>query len=53
MSHAHRLIALSRNKALQDLIVRVPISRKMARRFVSGETLDEAIDAIASSTGQG
>lgn len=40
------LIALSRNKALQDLIVRVPISRKMARRFVSGETLDEAIDAV-------
>ncbi len=40
------LIALSRNKALQDLIVRVPISRKMARRFVSGETLDEALDAV-------
>ncbi len=40
------LIALSRNKALQDLIVSVPISRKMARRFVSGETLDEALDAV-------
>ena len=33
------LIALSQNKRLQDLIVRVPISRRMARRFVAGETL--------------
>lgn len=47
------LIALSRNKALQDLIVRVPISRKMARRFVSGETLDEAISAVAALNREG
>ena len=40
------LIALSRNNALRDLIVRIPASREMARRFVAGETLDEAIDVV-------
>ena len=40
------LIALSRNETLQDLITRVPASRKMAQRFVAGETLDEAIEAV-------
>ena len=47
------LIALSKNKALQELIVRVPISRRMARRFVAGETLDEALAAVKSLNGQG
>ena len=47
------LIALSRNKALQDLIVRIPVSRKMARRFVAGETLDEAIEAVRRLNRQG
>jgi proline dehydrogenase len=47
------LIALSRNKALQDLIVQVPISRQMARRFVAGETLDEAIAAVQVLNAQG
>jgi len=40
------LISLSRNRALQDAIVRVPVSRRMARRFVAGETLEEAIAAV-------
>ncbi len=47
------LIAFSKNKALQDLIVQVPISRQMARRFVAGETLEEAIAAVKSLNAQG
>lgn len=47
------LIALSKNKALQDLIVRVPVSRRMARRFVAGETLEDAIAAVKSLNDQG
>lgn len=47
------LIALSKNKTLQDLIVRVPMSRRMARRFVAGETLDEALSAVQSLNNQG
>ena len=47
------LIALSRNKTLQDLIVTVPLARKMARRFVPGETLDDAIRAVRQLNEQG
>ena len=47
------LIALSKNKGLQDLIVQVPISRQMARRFVAGETLADAIAAVQSVNAQG
>jgi proline dehydrogenase len=47
------LIALSRSKALQDLIVRVPVSRRMARRFVAGETLVDAIAAVMALNQQG
>jgi proline dehydrogenase len=47
------LIALSRNKTLQHLIVRVPVSRRMAMRFVAGETLDEAIEAVRKLNQQG
>jgi len=47
------LIALSKNQTLQDLIVRIPISRQMARRFVAGETLDDAIAAVKNLNGQG
>lgn len=47
------LIALSKNKALQDLIVRVPVSRRMARRFVAGETLADAIAAVKALNAQG
>ena len=47
------LIALSRNRLLQDAIVRIPVSRRMARRFVAGETLDEAIAAVLKLNTQG
>jgi proline dehydrogenase len=47
------LIALSRNKTVQNLIVQVPVSRQMARRFVAGETLDEAIEVVRQLNRQG
>jgi proline dehydrogenase len=47
------LIALSRNHALQDLIVRIPFSRRMARRFVAGETLQDALAAVLNLNDQG
>lgn len=49
----HVLIALSKNPRMQDLIVSVPVSRRVARRFVAGETLDDAIAAIRAVNGQG
>lgn len=47
------LIALSRNRTLQELIIRVPVSRRMARRFVSGETLEDALAAVQNLNRQG
>ena len=34
---------------MQDIIVGIPASRQMARRFVAGETLDDAIAAIRAT----
>lgn len=45
----HLFIALSKNPQMQDLIVGMPISRQMARRFIAGETLDDAIQAIRAT----
>jgi proline dehydrogenase len=47
------LIALSRSTTLRDLIVRVPVSRRVARRFVAGEKLEAAIAAVLTLNGQG
>ena len=47
------LIALSHNPTLQDAIVRVPVSRHMARCFVAGETLADAIMVVKSLNEQG
>lgn len=47
------LIALSHNAWMQDLIVGFPVSRRMARRFVAGETLGEAVDAIRGLNASG
>ena len=47
------LIALSRNRALQDAIVRIPLSRRMARRFVAGEQLSLAIAAVLDLNARG
>jgi proline dehydrogenase len=38
---------------MQDIIVGMPISRRMARRFVAGETLPDAIEAIRASNAAG
>lgn len=47
------LISLSRNRALQDAIVKVPIARSMARRFVPGETLEQGIAAVLDLNDRG
>ena len=47
------LIALSRNRALQNAIVRVPLTRRMARRFVAGEALQDAVATVLSLNAQG
>jgi proline dehydrogenase len=39
------LLYLSENPSAKRLVTGTPISRRMASRFVAGETLDEAIDA--------
>lgn len=49
----HTLIALSKSPMMQEIIVGVPISRRMARRFVAGETLADAIDAIRATNALG
>jgi proline dehydrogenase len=40
------LLTLSHRKSLGTLATRVPVTRPMVRRFVSGETFDEALPAI-------
>jgi len=40
------LLALSHRKSLGRLATRVPVTRPMVRRFICGETLDEALPAI-------
>ncbi len=40
------LLALSRRRAFGRLARRMPLSRTMVARFVSGETLDEALPAL-------
>jgi len=39
-------LALSRSQGLREFVVRFPIARRMSRRFVAGETLEEAIEAV-------
>jgi proline dehydrogenase len=40
------LMWLSRRRSLGRLATRLPITRSMVARFVAGETLDEALDAL-------
>lgn len=47
------LLALSRNPRMQERIVAFPLSRRVARRFVAGEHLDEALDVIRRLNDQG
>ncbi|MFZ2420571.1 MAG: proline dehydrogenase, partial [Anaerolineae bacterium] len=47
------LLALSHSRQAQGLIVAVPLSRKAARRFVAGEQLADAVEAIRQLNSQG
>ena len=47
------LLFLSENPAAKRLITRTPVSRKIAERFVAGETLDDAIRAAHAMNEQG
>ena len=47
------LLTLSHRRSLGRLATRVPITRPMVRRFVSGETLDEALAALERLRDQG
>ena len=47
------LLTLSHRKSLGDMATRVPVTRPMVRRFICGETLDEALPAIRGLHDQG
>ena len=47
------LLTLSHRKSLGDLATRVPVTRPMVRRFICGETLDEALPSIRRLHEQG
>jgi len=47
------LLFLSESAAAQRLVTGTPISRRMAERFVAGETLDDAVRAARASNEQG
>ncbi|MGI8588177.1 MAG: proline dehydrogenase family protein [Chloroflexia bacterium] len=46
-------ITLSQSKTLRDFAVANPFARKIARRFVAGEELDEAVSVIQSLNRRG
>jgi proline dehydrogenase len=37
---------LSRQDRMRDLIVRLPVGRRAARRFIAGETVEQAVDVV-------
>lgn len=39
-------LALSRSQGLGEFVVRFPIARRMSRRLMAGEPLEEAIEAV-------
>jgi proline dehydrogenase len=47
------LLTLSHRKSLGNLATRVPVTRPMVRRFISGETFEEALPAIRRLHEQG
>jgi proline dehydrogenase len=46
-------LALSRSEALRRIAVGFPPARAMSRRFVAGETLEDAVAAVQALAGQG
>lgn len=47
------LLAMSTNRVMRRLIVGFPLARQVTRRFVAGETLDEAIQVVKKLNRQG
>jgi proline dehydrogenase len=47
------LLHLSRLSWAQHTITRLPVAHQMARRFVCGESIDAAIDAVSTLNGKG
>ncbi len=46
-------LALSTNGAVREFMVRFPLSRRVSRRFVAGETLEQAIAVVKKLNEQG
>ena len=46
-------LAMSTNALMRQFVVGFPLSRRMSRRFVAGETIDEAIAVVKKLRGQG
>ena len=46
-------LALSRSRRLRDTSLRHPVLRRAVRRFIAGERLDEAFEAIRRLNGEG
>ena len=47
------ILAASRNATVERLVAGAPLSRGVVRRFVAGETVDDAVRASTALTGQG
>jgi proline dehydrogenase len=47
------ILAASRNPRVERLVANAPISRGVVRRFVAGESVDDAVRASAQLTGKG
>jgi proline dehydrogenase len=47
------LLFLSRREGLKDMAVKLRPLREMSRRFIAGETLEEAVDAVRELNAQG
>jgi proline dehydrogenase len=47
------LLLLSESTAAKSVITRAPVSRSIARRFVAGDTLDEAVEAARAVNAAG
>jgi proline dehydrogenase len=47
------LLFLSRQEGLKDMATRFRPFRRMASRFIAGESLEEAVDAVKALTPKG
>ena len=47
------LARASQNKTLERVVTRQPLSRRLAMRFVAGETVDAGLDAVAAAAATG